>query len=68
MQETTKKVKMIREKMKASQSRKKSYHDKKRKDIELQVGDHVFLRVNHVTSVRHALKCRMLTLRFVGPF
>ena len=51
VQETTEKVKMIQEKMKASQSRQKSYHDKRRKDIEFQVGDHVFLRVNHVTGV-----------------
>jgi len=33
--QTTEKVKMIREKMKASQSRQKSYHDKRRKDLEL---------------------------------
>jgi len=51
VQETTEKVKMIQEKMKASQSRQKSYHDKRRKDIELQVGDHVFLRVNPVSGV-----------------
>ena len=68
MQETTEKVKMIQEKMKASQSRQKSYHDKRRKDIEFQVGDHVFLRVNPVTGVGRALKCRKLTPRFVGPF
>jgi hypothetical protein len=43
VQETTGKVKMIQEKMKTSQSRQKSYHDKRRKDIEFQVGDHVFL-------------------------
>ena len=68
MQETTEKVKMIQEKMKASQSRQKSYHDKVRKDIEFQVGDHVFLRVNPVTGVGRALKCWKLTPRFVGPF
>jgi len=68
VQETTKKVKMIQEKMRASQSRQKSYHDKRRKDIEFQVGDHVLLRVNHVTGVRCALKCRKLTHRFIGPF
>ena len=68
MQETTEKVKMIQEKMKACQSRQKSYHDKRRKDIEFQVGDHVFLRVNPVTGVGRALKCRKLTPRFVGPF
>jgi len=68
VQETTEKVKMIQEKMKASHSRQKSYHDKRRKDIEFQVGDHVFLRVNPVTGVGRALKCRKLTPHFVGPF
>jgi len=69
MQETTEQVKMIQEKMTASQSRQKSYyHDKRRNDIEFQVGDHVFLRVNLVTGVGRALKCRKLTPHFVGPF
>jgi len=68
VKETTEKVKMIQEKMKASRSRQKSYHDKRRKDIEFQVGDHVFLRVNPVFGVGRALKCRKLTPRFVGPF
>ena len=45
VQQTTEKVKLIQEKMKASQSRQKSYHDKRRKDLEFQEGDHVFLRV-----------------------
>jgi len=68
VQETTKKVKMIQEKMRASQSRQKSYHDKRRKGIEFQVGDHLSLRVNPVTGVGRALKCWKLTPRFVGPF
>ncbi|XP_058757499.1 uncharacterized protein LOC131630771 [Vicia villosa] len=45
IQQTTDKIKMIQEKMKASQSRWKSYHDKRRKALEFEVGDHVFLRV-----------------------
>jgi hypothetical protein len=32
------------------------------------MGDHVLLRVNPVTSVGYALKCRKLTPRFVRPF
>ena len=68
VQETTERVKMIQEKMRASQSRQKSYHDKWRKDIEFPVGDHVFFRVNPVTSVGCALMCRKLTPGFVGPF
>jgi len=65
VQETTKKVKMIQGKMRASQSRQKSYHDKRRKDIECQVGDHVFFRVNPITGVGRSLKCRKWTPRFV---
>ncbi|CAJ2627718.1 unnamed protein product [Trifolium pratense] len=56
VRQTTEKVKLIREKMKVSQSRQKSYHDKRRKDLEFQEGDHVFLRVTPVTGVGRALK------------
>ena len=68
VQQTTEKVKLIREKMKALQSRHKSYHDKRRKDREFQEGDHVFLRVTPVTGVGRALKSKKLTSRFIGPY
>ncbi|GAU43227.1 hypothetical protein TSUD_241170 [Trifolium subterraneum] len=68
VQETTEKIKMIREKMKASQSHQKSYHDKKRKDVKFQEGDHVFLRVTSTTGVGRALKSKKLTSKFIGPY
>ena len=68
VRETTKTVKMIRDKMKISQSRQKSYHDKRRKDLEFQEGDHVFLRVTPTTGVGRALKAKKLTPRFIGPY
>ncbi|GAU45204.1 hypothetical protein TSUD_139090 [Trifolium subterraneum] len=68
VQETTEKIRMIREKMKASQSRQKSYHDKKRKDVEFQEGDHVFLRVTSTTGVGRDLKSKKLTSKFNGPY
>lgn len=52
--------------MKATQSRQKSYHDKRKKDLEFQEGDHVFLKVTPVTGVGCALKLRMLTHGFIG--
>jgi hypothetical protein len=52
---------MIQEKMKTSQSRQKSYHDKRRKDLEFQEGDNVFLRVTPITGVGRALKSKKLT-------
>ncbi|XP_050896663.1 uncharacterized protein LOC127103449 [Lathyrus oleraceus] len=59
---------MMREKMKVSQSRQKSYHDKRRKALEFEVDDHVFLRVTPVTGVGRALKSRKLTPHFIGPY
>ena len=67
VQQTIEKVKLIKEKMKESQDRQKSCHDKRRKDLEFREGDHVFLRVTHVTGVGRALKSRKLTPKFIGP-
>ncbi|MCI20463.1 hypothetical protein A2U01_0041625, partial [Trifolium medium] len=68
VQQTTKKIKLIQEKMRASQSRQKSYADKKRKDVEFQEGDHVFLRVTSTTGIGRALKSKKLTSTFIGPY
>ncbi|XP_073224724.1 uncharacterized protein [Cicer arietinum] len=68
VQQTTDKVKIIQEKMRASHSRQKSYHDKRRKNLEFQEGDHVFLRVTSTTRVGQPLKKRKLTPWFIGPY
>ncbi|XP_050896067.1 uncharacterized protein LOC127102778 [Lathyrus oleraceus] len=59
---------MIREKMKVSHRRQKSYHDKRRKALEFEVDDHVFLRVTPVTSVGRALKSRKLTPGLISQY
>ncbi|KAI5436071.1 hypothetical protein KIW84_022495 [Lathyrus oleraceus] len=56
------------EKMKASQSHQKSYHDKRRKALEFEKDEHVFLRVTPITGVGRALKSHKLTPRFIGPY
>jgi hypothetical protein len=68
IQQTTDKIKMIQDKMRASQSRQKSYYDQRRKPLEFQEGDHVFLRVTPTTGVGRALKARKLTPKFIGPY
>ncbi|CAL0306593.1 unnamed protein product [Lupinus luteus] len=68
MQETTDKVKMIRDKLRATQSRQKRYHDMCRKPLEFSDGDLVFLRVRPVTGIGRVMKTRKLTPRFVGPY
>jgi len=50
------------------QSRQKSYHDKRRKDLEFREGDHVFLRVTPMIGVGRALKSKKLTPKFIGPY
>jgi len=54
--------------MKATQSRQKSYADKKRKPLEFEAGDHVFLQVTPTACMGRAIKSRKLTPRFVGPY
>jgi hypothetical protein len=68
VQQTTEKVRAIQDKMKASQSRQKSYADKRRRDLEFAEGDHVFIRVTPTTGVGRAIKSRKLTPRFIGPY
>ena len=46
VQRTNEAIEKIQARMRASQSRQKSYAVPKRRDVEFQVGDHVFLRVS----------------------
>ncbi|GJX84696.1 putative reverse transcriptase domain-containing protein [Tanacetum coccineum] len=46
VQETTKKIVQIKERLKTARSRQKSYADKRRKPLEFQVGDRVLLKVS----------------------
>lgn len=59
---------MIKGKIKSPQSQQKSYHDKHRKAMEFQEGDHVFLRVALVIGVGCALKYQKLTPHCMGPY
>ncbi|GJS99895.1 hypothetical protein Tco_0821065, partial [Tanacetum coccineum] len=43
--DTTDKVVLIKEKLKAARDRQKSYADKRRKPLEFEVGDRVLLKV-----------------------
>ncbi|XP_003541066.2 uncharacterized protein [Glycine max] len=68
LQQITEQVKMIREKIKASQDRQKNYYEKRRKPLDFQEGEHVFLKVSPVTGVGRALKSRKLTPKYLGPY
>ncbi|KAA3480955.1 DNA/RNA polymerase superfamily protein [Gossypium australe] len=62
IRETEQKVKVIRESLKVALDRQKSYANLKRKDIEFQVGDLVFLKI-----LRFGHKGK-LSPRFIRPY
>ena len=68
LQQTIEKVRVIQDRMRATQSRQKSYADKRRRPLEFEAGDHVFLRVTPIESIGRALKSRKLTPRFIDPY
>jgi len=52
IQEIVETIKRIREHIKTTQSRQKSYADKRRKPLEFQVGDKVFLKVSPTKGIK----------------
>ena len=46
IKDTEEKVQVVRQRLKAASDRQKSYADLKRRDIEYEVGDKVFLKVS----------------------
>jgi len=52
IQETTETIRKIREHIRVAQSRQKSYADKRRRPLEFQVADKVFLKVSPTRGSR----------------
>ena len=61
-------VRLIRSRMKQAQDRQKSYADLKRKEVEFQVGDKVFLKVSPYKRVMRFGNKGKLAPRYIGPF
>jgi hypothetical protein len=66
--EAKRKVKLIRKNLEAAQTRQKSYHDKRRKPLQFEVGDFVHLKVSPTKGVqRFGIKGK-LAPRYIGPY
>ena len=66
--EAEEQVKAIQENLRAAQSKQKSYFDKKRKPLQFNVGDHIYLRVSPTKGVqRFGIKGK-LAPRYIGPY
>ncbi|GJV25501.1 putative reverse transcriptase domain-containing protein [Tanacetum coccineum] len=68
VQETTDKVVLIKEKLKAARDRQKSYADNRRKPLEFEVRDQVLLKVSPWKGMIRFRNKGKLAPRYVGPF
>ncbi|GJX03610.1 hypothetical protein Tco_0189526 [Tanacetum coccineum] len=68
VQETTDKVVLNKEKLKAEIDHQKSYADNRRKPLEFEVGDQVLLKVSPWKGVMNFGKKGKLAPRYVRPF
>ncbi|KAJ9552941.1 hypothetical protein OSB04_016986 [Centaurea solstitialis] len=63
VQTSSDKINQERERLKKGRYRQKSYADKRRKDIEFQVGDHVMLKLNFIEEPVAVVDRRVRKLR-----
>ena len=62
------KVKVIRQRLLTAQGRQKNYADKRRRPLDFEVGDHVFIKVSPTKGIMRFGKKGKLSPRYVGPF
>ena len=65
---TSEKVNLIRKRLLTTQRRQKSYADRRRRPLEFEVGDHVFLKVMPKRRIVIFGKRGKLASRYIGPF
>ena len=68
IRDTSEKVSLIRQRLLTAQSRQKSYAEVRRRPLEFEVGDYVFLKVMPERGVIRFGKRGKLSPRFIGPF
>ncbi|KZV55637.1 hypothetical protein F511_27317 [Dorcoceras hygrometricum] len=68
IEQTSESIKRIRDRMKTAHIRQKSYADSHRRDLNFEIGDHVFLKVAPMKGFMRFGRKGKLSPRFVGPF
>ena len=68
IRDTSEKVSLIRQPLLTAQNWQKSYADVRRRPLEFEVGDHIFLKVMLKRGVVRFGKRGKLSPRFIGPF
>ena len=68
VQQTSEQIELIRQRLQTAQSRMKSFYDRKRTELEFQIGDSVYLKVSPMRGVMRFGRKGKLSPRYVGPF
>jgi transposase InsO family protein len=68
IQEAEEQVHIIRENLRVAQTRQKSYADNRRRPLEFEEGDYVYLKVSPLRGMRRFKVKGKLSPRFIGPF
>ena len=68
VEEANQKIRVIRQRLETAQSRQKSYADRRRRELEFQIGDFVFLKVSPLKGVQRFGVKGKLSPRYIGPF
>ncbi|XP_058211484.1 uncharacterized protein LOC131323652 [Rhododendron vialii] len=68
VRETTEKVRIIRQRLLTTQSRQKSYANKRTRPLSFQAGEHVFVNIKPRRGVIRFGKKGKLSPRYIGPF
>ena len=68
VRDTCENVNLIQKRLLTAQSLQKSYADRRRKPLEFEVGDHVFLKVMPKRGMVWFNKWGKLSPRYIGPF
>jgi hypothetical protein len=68
VKEAEEQVHAIQKNIAAAQARQKNYADKRRKPIEFEVGDQVYLKVSPMRGVKRFGIKRKLEPRYIGPY
>ena len=68
LQAAEEQVQLIRDRLRAAQSRQKSYADTKRRDVSFSIGDFVYLRVTPLKGMQCFHVNGKLAPRYISPF
>jgi hypothetical protein len=68
IQEVEEQVRIIRENLRVAQTRPKSYADNRRRPLEFEKGDYVYLKVSPLRGMRRFKVKSKLSPRYIGPF